>query len=150
MFSQDRDALRQTYLTAWRKARAGEPLEPVERQIVEVAEQHPEYHRLLEQGESALGREWLPAGGEGNPFLHMALHIALQEQVGTDRPPGIRRLYQGMIESCLGDVHAAEHRILECLAEAIWKVQRHGHEFRPKAYLKCIKRRGGAGPRPGR
>ncbi|MFP4494801.1 MAG: DUF1841 family protein [Halochromatium sp.] len=147
MFTQDRDALRQTYLTAWRKARAGEPLEPVERLIVEVAERHPEYHALLEQGESALGREWLPEGGESNPFLHMALHIALQEQVSTNQPPGIRRLYQGMIAACLGDAHAAEHRILDCLAEELWKIQRDGREFRPKAYLRCIKRRG-SGQRP--
>lgn len=147
MFSQDRDQLRQTYLTAWQKARTGAPLGHVERQIVEVAEQHPEYHRLLEQGETVLGREWLPEGGESNPFLHMALHIALQEQITTDQPPGIRRLYQGMISHCLGDVHEAEHRILECLAEEVWKVQRHGREFSPKTYLKCIKRRGG-GRRP--
>lgn len=141
MFSQDRDRLRQIYLTAWRKARAGEPLEPVERQIVAVAERHPEYHALLEQGETALGREWLPEGGEGNPFLHMALHIALQEQVSSNQPPGIRQLYQGMIAACRGDPHAAEHRILECLAEELWKIQRDGRAFRPKTYLKCIKRR---------
>ncbi|MBK5939722.1 DUF1841 family protein [Halochromatium roseum] len=142
MFSQDRDQLRQAYLTAWRKAQAGEPLEPVERQIVEVASQHPEYHALLEQGEAVIGREWRPEGGESNPFLHMALHIALQEQVSTDRPAGIQRLYQGMIRHCLGDVHEAEHRMLECLAEAIWKIQHDGRDFQPKSYLKCIKRRG--------
>jgi hypothetical protein len=147
MFTQDRDQLRQAYVTAWQKAQTAEPLEPVEQQIVDVAKQHPEYHALLEQGGAALGREWFPEGGESNPFLHMALHIALQEQVSTDRPAGIRRLYQGMIEYCLGDVHLAEHRILECLAEEIWRIQRYGREFRPKAYLKCIKRRGG-GHRP--
>lgn len=147
MFSSNRDDLRRTYLTAWRKARSGEPLDAVEQQIVEVARHHPEYHGLLEQGETALDREWLPEGGDSNPFLHMALHIALQEQVSTDRPPGIRQLYRDMIEHCLGDVHDAEHRILECLAEEIWKIQRHGREFRAKAYLKCIKRRG-AGRRP--
>jgi len=147
MFSQDRDQLRQAYLRAWRKAQTGEPLEPVERQILEVAEQHPEYHSLLEQGEAALSREWLPEGGESNPFLHMALHIALQEQVTTDRPAGIRQLYQGMIARCLGDVHEAEHRMLDCLAEELWKIQRDRRDFRPKAYLKCIKRRGG-GQRP--
>ncbi|MEA3639108.1 MAG: DUF1841 family protein [Lamprobacter sp.] len=143
MFSQDRDQLRQVYLTAWRKAQSGEPLEPVEQQIVEVAGQHPEYQALLEQGEAALGREWLPEGGESNPFLHMALHIALQEQVSTNRPAGIRRLYQGMIAHCLGNVHEAEHRILDCLAEALWKIQRDGRAFQSKGYLKCIKRRGG-------
>ncbi|NBC49225.1 MAG: DUF1841 family protein [Gammaproteobacteria bacterium] len=142
MFTNDRNALRQAYLDAWRKARAKERLEPVEQQIVDVVRQHPEYQPLLERGDSALGRDWLPEGGETNPFLHMGLHIALQEQVATDRPTGIRPLYRAMIDACLGDVHAAEHQILDCLAEAIWKVQRDGGEFQPKPYLKCIKRRG--------
>lgn len=142
MFTKDRNALRQAYLDAWGKARVGAPLEPVEQQIVDVIRQHPEYHSLLEQRDVALARDWGPEGGETNPFLHMGLHIALQEQLSTDRPAGIRQLYRGMIDACLGDTHAAEHRILDCLAEAIWKVQRDGREFQPKAYLKCIKRRG--------
>lgn len=143
MFSQDRDGLRQAYLEAWRKAHANEALEPLERQIVEVARQHPQYHGLLEQGERALGREWRPEDGETNPFLHMGLHIALQEQVSTDRPTGIRRLYKAMIGECLGNVHDAEHRIMECLAEELWKAQSQGREFRQKAYLKCVRQRGG-------
>lgn len=147
MLTSDRSQLRQTYLTAWRKARSGEPLGAVERQIVDVARQHPEYHSLLEQGEAALEQDWLPDGGETNPFLHMSLHIALQEQIATDRPAGIRRLYQRMLEACLGDVHSAEHRLLDCLAEELWKVQRDGRPFRDKSYLKCIKRQG-AGQRP--
>jgi hypothetical protein len=142
MFSNERDDLRQAYLTAWRKALANETLEPLERQIVDVVRQHPEYHPLLEQGEDALSREWRPDDGETNPFLHMGLHIALHEQLSVDRPTGIRRLYQAMVEACLGDVHAAEHRMLECFAEELWKAQRQGREFRDKPYLKCIKRRG--------
>jgi hypothetical protein len=149
MLSTDRDSLRRTYVTAWRKARANEPLEPLEQEIVEVIHQHPEYQRLLEGDPESLTRDWRPEHGETNPFLHMGLHLALREQVATDRPAGIRRLYQAMVANCLGDVHAAEHRISDCLGEAIWKQQRDGREFNPKAYLKCIKRRG-AGRRPHR
>jgi hypothetical protein len=143
MFSQDRNQLRQAYLSAWRKACDGEPLQPVEQQIAEVARLHPEYQPLLEQDEIALGREWRPEGGETNPFLHMGLHIALREQLSIDQPAGIRQCYQAMLAHCHGDQHAAEHRIIECLAEALWKVQRDRQIFNPKAYLKCIKRRGG-------
>ena len=142
MFSTDRTQLRQHFLDAWHKARAGKPLEPVELQIVEVVRGHPEYQPMLEQREQALGRDWLPDGGETNPFLHMSLHIALTEQISTDRPPGIRTLYQRMVAACIGDHHAAEHRMLECLAEELWQVQRNGGDLRSKRYLKCIKRQG--------
>ncbi|WP_204318325.1 DUF1841 family protein [Serratia marcescens] len=36
--------------------------------------------------------------GETNPFLHMGLHLAVREQVATDRPQGIRTVYTKLIE----------------------------------------------------
>lgn len=143
MFSDDRNALRRVYVDAWHKAKTDEPLEPLERQLAEMARRHPEYHDLLDAGYGALDRDWLPEHGESNPFLHMALHIAALEQVTTDRPPGISALYRQLVRDCLGDAHEAEHRIMECLAEALWTTQRHGTELDPTALLECIKTRGG-------
>ena len=140
MFTQDRSALRETYVDAWDKARDGEPLEPLERQIVAVIEQHPEDQPLLEAGDEVLDRDWLPEHGETNPFLHMALHMAVLEQVQTDRPPGIRKVYQEAVRQALGDVHAAEHQIMECLAELIWQTAHDGRAPDLKRYLKCIKK----------
>ncbi|KAA6184187.1 DUF1841 family protein [Thiohalocapsa marina] len=142
MYTTDRDSFRQAFLEAWRKSKTGEPLQPLEQQIVQIISQHPEYHAIVDNSDM-LDRDWLPEGGETNPFLHMGLHLALYEQVTTDNPPGMRKLYRQMIENCLGDVHDAEHRMLECLAEAIWQVQRHGRAFNSKALLKCIRKRGG-------
>jgi hypothetical protein len=143
MFKPDREQIRRVFLEAWRKAKASEALEPLEQQIVQVVRQHPEYHTVLEAGDAALARDWSPEQGQTNPFLHMGLHLGMLEQVSTDRPAGIRKLYQETIRSCRGDVHEAEHRIMDCLAEAVWKTQRHGGDFDEKALLKCIKKRGG-------
>jgi len=140
MFSQDRNVLRRTYRDAWRKAHAGQPLEPLERLIAEVVTQHPEYQSLLESGDEALDRDWLPEHGETNPFLHLSLHLAILEQVQTDRPAGIRALYRQLMQAESGDVHAAEHRIMDCLAEAIWQAQRDGREPDMQRYLGCIER----------
>ena len=143
MFSQDRTALRRVYIDAWRKAQAGEPLQPLEQQLTEIIQRHPEYHGLLDAGVDALDRDWLPEQGESNPFLHMSLHSAVLEQVTADRPPGIRALYQRMIQHCLGDVHEAEHRLMDCLAEIMWRAQRDGREPDPAALLRCINSRCG-------
>lgn len=147
MFSQDRNAFRRVYVDAWRKAKTGKPLEPLEQQVVEICRRHPEYHGLLNAGNTALDRDWLPEQGESNPFLHMGLHIAVLEQVTTNRPPGIRMQYRQLVQDCHGDAHEAEHRIMECLAEVLWAAQRYGNELDPTALLECIKRRGG-GNRP--
>jgi hypothetical protein len=139
MFTQDRDSVRQFFLDAWRKAREGAPLEPLEQQIAQVVRSHPEYHALFENAEAALSREFLPEDGEGNPFLHLSLHIAILEQVTTDRPPGMREAYQRLVAQT-ADVHETEHRIMECLARLLWEAQSANRPPDEGAYLACVQR----------
>jgi hypothetical protein len=146
MYSTDRKSHRQVFVETWAKAEAGQPLSPLETQIVQILRMHPEYRPTLEGGEAVLDRDWLPEGGEANPFLHLGLHLTVLEQLGLDRPAGIRRLYRNLL-AATGDLHEAEHRIMQCLAEALWRVQHDLRPFDDKAYLKCIKRAGG-GTRP--
>jgi len=120
MFSSDRVQMRRVFVDAWRKYRNHEPLEPLERLIAEVVRQHPEYHPLLATDAALLQRDFGAEDGQSNPFLHMGLHISLQEQAGSDRPIGIRDLYRQLIGR-LGDAHAAEHRLMECLGLNLWE-----------------------------
>jgi len=138
MFGQDRDEIRQSYLTAWQKAQAGEALDPTQRAIADVVADHPEYQGLLTDPDTALAKDYTPEQGETNPFLHMGLHLALREQVGTDRPTGIRPLH-ARLASRVGDEHEAEHRMMECLGEALWEAQRNGRAPDEAAYLECLK-----------
>jgi hypothetical protein len=149
MFGPQRDPYRERFIDAWHKAQGGAPLDPLEQRIAQVVEKHPEYHALLADKDKALGKDWLPEDGETNPFLHMALHLALLEQVSTDLPPGIRALYDSVLRVRGGDVHDAEHRFIDCLAESMWRMQRDGREDDPRHYLDCIRRRVGLGPAGG-
>src|SRR5262249_5867925 len=107
---QSREQLRQMYLSAWRKFRAQKPLQPLEAQIAAGIPQPPEYIEWLEHGE-ALRAEFTPAGGRENPFLHLGLHLAIREQVATDRPAGIAAAHRSLCNK-FGDAHAAEHAML--------------------------------------
>jgi Domain of unknown function (DUF1841) len=135
---QDRSALRRLYVEAWRKHRAGRPLEPLEHQLVTVIELHPEYHALLEDKAEALGRDFTPEAGQSNPFLHMGLHLAIREQSATDRPAGIAAIRAQLVER-LADPHEAEHRMLERLAEALWLSQRTGRPPDEIAYVESLR-----------
>ncbi len=126
------------YLGAWRKFSAKQPLEPLEAQLAAVIAEHPEYIPFLESGDSALGADFTPEGGQGNPFLHMGLHLAIREQVATDRPKGITTIHQRLTAK-LGDAHAAEHTMLEPLAETIWEAQRNGILPDEQRYLERLK-----------
>jgi hypothetical protein len=138
---QDRSGLRRHYFEAWRKRREGRPLEPLEHQLATVIEQHPEYHALLEDAPAALGRDYTPESGQSNPFLHLGLHLAIREQVATDRPAGIAAIHRELCRR-LGDVHEAEHRMIDRLGEALWLSQRTGRSPDEAAYLESLRRLG--------
>lgn len=136
---QSREQMRRMYLEAWRKFSAQQPLEPLEAQLAAVIAEHPEYIARLESGESALSAEFSPEGGQENPFLHMGLHLAIREQVATNRPAGIAAIHQKLSKR-LGGAHAAEHAMLEPLAETIWDAQRQGRVPDEQAYLERLKK----------
>jgi Domain of unknown function (DUF1841) len=138
---QSRADLRRVYVEAWRKYRAGEPLEPLQAQVARLIAEHPEYHELLEAEAPAVEAEFLPEGGAQNPFLHLGLHLAIREQVSTDRPAGIRAVHASLA-SQLGSAHQAEHRMLEILGEILWESQRSGAQPDEMVYLERLKKLG--------
>ncbi len=139
MYGGQRDQMRQVFFEAWRKQQAGEAMQPLEAMVAGVVRQHPEYHDLLQDTQAGLTREFLPEGGETNPFLHMAMHIGLLEQVSTDRPAGIGGLYRRLCQR-LGDIHEAEHRLMECLGRMLWEAQSANRLPDEAAYLDCVRR----------
>jgi len=136
---QGRDELRRMYIGAWRKHQQSRPLEPLEDQIVRVLEDHTEYHAVVASGAQALERDFAVEDGQTNPFLHMGLHLAIREQVATNRPAGIAAVYSELSRR-LGDRHAAEHEMIEILGEALWRSQRSGLPPDEAAYLDALRR----------
>ncbi|MEJ2619283.1 MAG: DUF1841 family protein [Candidatus Thiodiazotropha sp.] len=139
MISNDRNQLRLVFFEAWRKYSAGESLQPLEEMVATVIQQHPEYHRLLNNKQQGIDRDYLPEDGETNPFLHMAMHLTLIEQVSTDRPLGITRLYRQLCQR-KGESHEAEHQLMECLGRSLWEAQVENRMPDELAYLDCVKR----------
>jgi hypothetical protein len=135
---QNRDQMRRMYLEAWRKYSAKAPLEPLEAQLAAVIAEHPEYVTWLEADEKALGAEFTPEGGQQNPFLHMGLHLAIREQVATNRPAGIAEVH-AKLSTRLG-AHEAEHAMLEPLAETLWEAQRQRRMPDEQAYLERLRK----------
>jgi len=136
--NQNRDELRLFYLEAWRKYRERLPMEPLEAQIADVIALHPEYQAALENAD-ALDKDYTPESGQSNPFLHMGLHLAIREQVSTDRPQGIRVAFDAAVKK-FGSPHDAEHQLIECLAEALWDAQRSGRAPDEMAYLERVRK----------
>ena len=140
MFNPTRDQSREFIYGLWRKHKEREPLTPLEAIALDIVLQHPEYHAVLEDRERYLDRDWNPEGGETNPFLHIAMHLAIEEQVSIDQPPGIRAAVE-KLAARRGSMHDARHDVMECLAEVIWQAQRNGAGFDNATYLACLERK---------
>ena len=138
MFNPSRDQARQFLIDAWAKRRNKLPGTPMDMLAADLIDLHPEYHALLE-ADDALSREWTPEHGETNPFLHLSLHLTIEEQLSIDQPPGIRAAFS-TLQSRRGDRHEALHAVLDCLGEMIWRSQRSGLPPDGDAYLDCVKR----------
>jgi hypothetical protein len=136
--NQSREQLRTTWRSAWERRQSGLPLEPLQAQIADVIEAHPEYHAFI-ASEQILQQEFTPVEGRENPFLHMGLHLAIHEQVGTDRPAGIRAIHERLTRRS-GSAHDAEHKMIEVLATALWEAQRAGQAPDEAAYLERLQR----------
>jgi hypothetical protein len=135
--NQSREQLRQMYLASWRKFRAREPLQPLEAQVAAVIAEHPEYIPWLESGKDVVATDFTPEGGRENPFLHMGMHLAIREQLSTNRPAGFADLHRRLSEH-YGDAHEAEHALLTPLGETLWEAQRAARAPDEMDYLRKV------------
>ncbi len=140
MFNPSRDQARLFFLAAWRKRRERAVLTALENLAADLVQLHPEYQPLLQDEETTLARDYSAELGEHNPFLHLSLHLALEEQLSIDQPPGLRSLFDQLLRH-EGDRHEALHVVLECLGEAVWQSQRDRRPPDGEAYLECVRRK---------
>lgn len=138
LFTQDRTRTRQMFRSTWQKHLRGEMLEPLEKQIASLLEEHPEYHHLLTGKKDIVDHDFTAEDGTQNPFLHLSLHLALREQVGTDRPAGIASITRSLLLKH-GDGHAVEHMMIERLGLFLWEAQRQERAPDEQGYLASLR-----------
>ena len=139
MYGSNRQQVRRVFFDAWRKYRDNELLNGVEPLIVTVAQQHPEYHGVLENSGQHSEQEYFSELGDINPFLHMGMHITLLEQLQMDTPKGIQDCFR-QLQANGDDEHQAQHRMMGCLDAYIRQIQGGGDATGTEEYLSCLQR----------
>lgn len=134
MYSNNRDAYRQAFFTAWQKYQKKLLLEPIEAQLIEVILMHTEYHSLFDQQTIYQKQEFQL---EENPFFHMSLHVSVQEQIKMNRPFGVTLVYQKLL-TLHPDEHEVQHRMMECLADILWQAQQDNTMPNEMRYLEKL------------
>jgi hypothetical protein len=139
LFNPSRDEARLFLFESWRKRRAGELLTPMEDLAAQLIAKHPEYHDVFEDQNSNQQKDYLPEQGAINPFLHLMMHLTIEEQVSIDQPPGIRGHFARLTHKFESE-HDAQHRMMECLSEMIWQAQRNGTQPDAAVYSECLEK----------
>lgn len=140
MYQPSQDDVRRFFCEAHRKARAGEPLTPMDAIAADWIAEHPEYHADLADLDAALAARFTVDEGRSNPFLHLSMHLSLVEQAQIDQPRGIRQALE-LLARRRGSMHAAHHEAMECLGEMIWASQRSGLPPDGERYLAAVRAR---------
>ncbi|MDX2345942.1 MAG: DUF1841 family protein [Legionella sp.] len=124
------------FFEAWKKHKQSVPLTPLEVQLVDVILAHPEFHAVLDNPNSASNHTYFAELGDTNPFLHMGLHLALREQISTNRPDGIHQAYQNLNQHIKNPLDA-EHLFMQCLEDCLWRAQKNNTIPDESAYLQA-------------
>jgi hypothetical protein len=113
-------------------------VDPLETLAGEWIALHPEYHAVLADESSALTIHF--DDSQGNPFLHMSMHLSISEQCSIDQPQGIRQAVE-LLAAKRNDLHEAHHEVMECLGTMLWESQRSGRPPDGQAYIDAVQRR---------
>jgi hypothetical protein len=140
MFQPSQNDVRRFFCGAYARWREGLPLEPMQALAARWIEQHPEYHAELADEAAALAAVYTVEDGRTNPFLHLSMHLSIEEQLAIDQPTGIRQAV-GLLAARRNSLHEAHHEVMDCLGEMVWASQRSGLPPDGQAYLAAVRRR---------
>ena len=140
MFQPSQNDVRRFFCAAHAKQQGGLPLDAMETIAARWIAEHPEYHAELADVDAALAAVYTVEDGRTNPFLHLSMHLSIEEQCSIDQPTGIRQAVR-LLAARRSSLHAAHHEVMECLGEMIWASQRSGLPPDGAAYIEAVRRR---------
>lgn len=140
MFTPSPSDVRRFFCAIYQKSKTNQALEAIELIASGWMDEHPEFHAELADLDSALKKVADQAGGEGNAFLHLSMHLSITEQCSIDQPRGIRQAVE-LLTARRGDLHQAHHEVMEALSQMIWDAQRAQRAPDGDAYIAAVQRR---------
>ncbi len=138
IFNPTREQVREFFIQTWQKYKQNVALTDMEKIALGWILEHPEYHAIMDNPE-VKSKDFTVAEGQTNPFLHLSMHIAIEEQIAINNPHGIREVFEHL-RAKIGE-HEAHHEIMECLGQVIWQAQRNQGPLDQQMYIELLKQR---------
>ncbi len=139
-FKAFRQANRKSFHSIWRKAQGGklDELDEEERRLAEIMLAHSdEYFNQFEFADVLADREFNPES-EVNPFMHVALHAVVEEQIKSHEPIEALQFYNAMLRNkCTS--HEAIHLLMAILIKYLFPILKKRSTFDSDGYRKLLK-----------
>jgi hypothetical protein len=132
--------VRRFFCAAYRRQARRRALTPMDALAARWIDRAPRIPRRPGRRAAALAAVYTVEDGRTNPFLHLSMHLSIEEQCSIDQPTGIRQAVE-LLAARRNSLHEAHHEVMECLGEMIWASQRSGLPPDGLAYLDAVRRR---------
>ena len=138
LYGNDYLSFRKFFHQAWEKFTKKQPLDPMESIAATIISNHPEFHDFFSSMDS-LEAVITPESGNINPYLHVAHHLAIIEQINSNSPVGARTIYQQLIKR-EKDEHLVQHLMMSVLAEWLSDISNSRKEMNEHDYISALKK----------
>jgi hypothetical protein len=116
--------------------RKTEKLEGEDSRIAEIMDAHPELDPFWAMGEGSASPQEIN-GQIVNPFVHVTLHLIVQNQIDREYPPDVKKTFLRLVEQ--GETeHEALHRIIGLYADLYFRAVRRGQSFDESEYTLAL------------
>ena len=124
----------------WEDSKAGKALEGEEKLIAHLMKQHPEFHQEFEMADvyADIDLQYDP-DKEVNPFLHIAIHAIVENQLVANDPPEVaeffkRRKYKKETR------HETSHMVGVFIMEQIFEILKNSVPFDLDRYKRDLEK----------
>jgi len=127
---------REILCSIWEKCQAGQALTAEEERIASLLREHEEYRSAWEIGNVIMDSRYTVGGV--NPFLHIHLHLTVENQLRANDPPEIAKVVAELQEKGYPR-HEALHAVASILLDEIYDIMRDKRPFDREKYVNATK-----------
>ncbi|MHB1286016.1 MAG: DUF1841 family protein [Leptospirales bacterium] len=116
--------------------RKTEELEGEDAKIASIMAAHPELDPFWSLGEASASPQEVD-GQMVNPFVHVTLHLVVENQIEREYPQEVKKTFMRLVEQ--GDTeHDALHSIISVYANLYFRALRKGQSFDESEYTMTL------------
>ncbi|MCX6355381.1 MAG: DUF1841 family protein [Candidatus Aureabacteria bacterium] len=123
---------REIICVIWERCQSGERLSAEQEHIARVLREHEQYHSAWEIGNVLVDSHYTVGGV--NPFLHVHIHLGVENQLRTNDPPEVREV-AAALEKGGHSRHDALHAIGAVLLDEMYDMMHGERSFDRDRYV---------------